>query len=74
MDKTEFMELLGNYATKEDLQSAVSKHDEKKEHSYTDDEIIQHFKDCKESCCEITKLRQEIEEDGIALGMLLSDL
>ena len=73
MNKEEFDEiknLLNEYPKKNEIEKSVM--DVIKGDTFADG-IITHLKECSDPECNITKFKNELEEDGIALGLLLGD-
>lgn len=71
IEKSDLIELLKEYATKEDLNQSM-KHDALPDPNPTDDQIITHLKECKEPDCKIKQYKDQLEEDGLILGLMAS--
>lgn len=66
--------LMSKYATKEELTSALKEVGSKQPMQSAEALEIMRGHTCEDQECELTKYKQAIEEDGIAIGLLLDDL
>lgn len=71
--KDMLMTQLNNYATKDELKEAM-KHDILPTEEPSDDQILEHLKNCTNPECKIKQYKDSIEDEAFLEGMVLNEI